>query len=41
MDKKSGNCSTTTQKGSESGRTIGYKDSYKITGKAESGKTSK
>ncbi|WP_256706394.1 hypothetical protein [Paenibacillus sp. FSL R7-0337] len=41
MDKKSGNCSTTTQKGAEPSRTIGYKDSYKITGKAESGKASK
>lgn len=41
MDKKNGNCSTTTKKGPEPGRSISYKDSYKITGKAESGKASK
>lgn len=41
MDKKSTNCSTTTQKGNEPSRTLGYKDSYKITGKATESKSSK
>ncbi|WP_410512055.1 hypothetical protein PaeBR_18725 [Paenibacillus sp. BR2-3] len=41
MDKKSASCSTTTKKGNEPNRALGYKDSYKITGKAAEGKASK
>lgn len=39
-DKKT-NSPTTTQKGNESGRTIGMKKDYKVTGKVDPKKASK